>query len=78
MSSDGGVVSGPVTFPGFPPGPGPVRHLLEELRALDDLRRDVLGTVAQRFATYGDLYYNEAAGKVDMYHTCHPELIHEV
>jgi cytochrome P450 len=78
MSGDGGVVSGPVTFPGFPPGPGAVRDLFEELRALNDLRRDVLGTVAQRFATYGDLYYNEAAGKVDMYHTCHPELIHEV
>jgi hypothetical protein len=43
-----GVVSGPVTFLGFPPGPGAVRHLLEELRALDDLRRDALGNVAQR------------------------------
>jgi cytochrome P450 len=76
--NDGNVVGGPVTFPGFPPGPGTARHLLEQLRALDDLRRDVLGTVAQRFATYGDLYYNEAAGNVDMYHTCHPDLIHEV
>jgi cytochrome P450 len=76
--SDSGVVGGPVTFPGFPPGPAAARHLLEELRALDDLRRDVLGTVAQRFATYGDFYYNEAAGSVDMYHTCHPDLIHQV
>ena len=76
--SNGGVVGGPVTFPGFPPGPAAARHLLDELRALDDLRRDVLGTVAQRFATYGDFYYNEAAGKVDMYHTCHPDLIHQV
>lgn len=72
------MVGGPVTFPGFPPGPAAARHLLEELRALNDLRRDVLGTVAQRFATYGDLYYNEAAGNVDMYHTCHPDLIHQV
>lgn len=71
-------MGGPVTFPGFPPGPAAARNLFEELRALDDLRRDLLGTVAQRFATYGDLYYNEAAGNVDMYHTCHPELIHQV
>jgi cytochrome P450 len=76
--STGGVVGGPVTFPGFPPGPAAARHLLEELRALNDVRRDVLGTVGQRFATYGDLYYNEAAGNLDMYHTCHPELIHQV
>lgn len=78
MNGNGAVVGGPVTFPGFPPGPGAARHLFEELSALDDLRRDVLGTVAQRFATYGDLYYNEAAGNLDMYHTCHPELIHQV
>lgn len=72
------MVGGPVTFPGFPPGPGAARHLFEELQALNDLRHDVLGTVAQRFATYGDLYYAEAAGNVDMYHTCHPDLIHQV
>ncbi len=78
MSSDDGVVSGPVTFPGYPPGPGAARNLFEQLGALDDLRRDVLGTLGQRFATYGDFYYNEAAGKVDMYHTCHPDLIHQV
>ena len=71
-------MAGPVTFPGFPPGPAAARHLFDELRALDDLRRDVLGTVGQRFATYGDFYYNEAAGNVDMYHTCHPDLIHQV
>jgi hypothetical protein len=57
VNVDDRVVSGPVTFPGFPPGPAASRHLLEELRALDDLRRDVLGTVGQRFATNGDLYY---------------------
>jgi cytochrome P450 len=78
VSSDGGrVVGGPVTFPGYPPGPAAARHLFEELRALDDLRRDVLGSVAQRFATYGDFYYAEAPD-VDMYHTCHPDLIHQV
>jgi cytochrome P450 len=77
VSVDGRVVSGPVTFPGYPPGPAASRHLLEELRALDDLRRDVLGTVGQRFATYGDLYYAEAPG-VDMYHTCHPDLAQQV
>jgi cytochrome P450 len=72
-----GVVAGPVTFPGYPPGPPAAGHLLEQLRGLDDLRRDVLGTVAQRFATYGDFYYNEAPA-VDMYATCHPDLIHDV
>jgi cytochrome P450 len=41
------------------------------------MRRDVLGTVGQRFATYGDLYYAEAPD-VDMYSTCHPELIQQV
>ena len=71
------VVGGPVTFPGYPPGPAAARHLLEQLRNLDDLRRDVLGTVGQRFATYGDLYYAEAPD-VDMYSTCHPDLIHQV
>jgi len=73
----GDVVGGPVTYPGYPPGPAAARHIFEELRYLDDLRRDVLGTVAQRFATYGDLYYAEAAN-VDVYSTCHPDLIHQV
>ena len=73
----GGVVGGPVTFPGYPPGPPTAKHLLERLRGLDDLRRDVLGTVGQRFATYGDFYYGEGPD-LDIYFTCHPELIHEV
>lgn len=72
-----GIASGPVTFPGYPPGPPASRHLLEQLRSLDDLRRDVLGTVGQRFATYGDFYYAEAPD-VDMYSTCHPDLIQQV
>ena len=71
------VVGGPVTFPGYPPGPAAPRNLVEELWALNDLRRDVLGTVGQRFATYGDLYYADTA-RVDLYSTCHPELIHQV
>lgn len=77
MNGRADVVGGPVTFPGYPPGPAAARHLLEELWALDDLRRDVLGTVSQRFATYGDLYYAEAA-RVDLYSTCHPDLIQQV
>jgi cytochrome P450 len=71
------IGTGPVTFPGYPPGPAAAKNLLEELALLDDLRRDVIGTVAQRFAIYGDLYYAEAAG-FDVYSTRHPELIHEV
>lgn len=73
----GSIAGGPVTFPGYPPGPAASRHLLEQLRSLDDMRRDVLGTVGQRFATYGDLYYAEAPD-VDMYSTCHPDLIQQV
>jgi cytochrome P450 len=71
------IAGGPVTFLGYPPGPAASRHLVEELRALDDMRRDVLGTVGQRFATYGDLYYAETP-KADLYSTCHPDLIHQV
>lgn len=71
------MLAGPVTFPGYPPGPAPARGLLEGLRGLDDLRRDVLGTIGQRFATYGDLYYVEGPD-VEVYSTCHPDLIHEV
>jgi cytochrome P450 len=78
VSQSGGVVGGPSAFPGYPPGPPASRNILEDLRLLDDLRRDVLGTMGQRFATYGDFYYAEAAGKLDMYHTCHPELIQQV
>lgn len=73
----GSIAGGPITFPGYPPGPAASRHLLEQLRSLDDMRRDVLGTVGQRFATYGDLYYAEAPD-VDMYSTCHPDLIQQV
>ncbi len=67
----------PSNFPGYPPGPAPARHLLDELRYLDDLRRDVLGTMGQRFAVYGDFYYSEAA-QLDVYSTCDPAVIHDV
>ncbi|HEY2407594.1 MAG TPA: cytochrome P450 [Polyangiaceae bacterium] len=70
-------MQGSPTFPGFPPGPPPARHLFEELGFLSDVRRDVLGTIAHRFATYGDLYYAEAIGH-DVYATCHPDLIRDV
>ncbi len=77
MSGDGSVHRGPVSFPGYPPGPAPARHFLEGLQGMDDLRRDVLGTIAQRFATYGDFYFAEGPD-VDVYSTRDPELIHQV
>jgi cytochrome P450 len=77
VNGDGGMSSGPVTFPGYPPGPAAARNLFDGLRALDDMRRDVLGTIGQRFATYGDFHYAEAP-EIDLYHTCHPDLIHQV
>lgn len=60
-----------------PPGPPPARGLLEELAHLRDLRADVLGTLGQRFATYGDFYYASVVG-FDVYFTCDPEIAHEV
>ena len=77
MSRDGNLAGGPISFPGYPPGPPPARHLWEGLQGLNDLRRDVLGTVGQRFATYGDFYFAEGLD-VDVYSTCDPELIHRV
>jgi cytochrome P450 len=69
--------AGPISFPGFPPGPPAPRHLWEGLQGLNDLRRDVLGTVGQRFATYGDFYFAEGLD-VDVYSTRDPELIYSV
>lgn len=78
MSRDGNdIARSSVTFPGYPPGPPPARHLLEQLQGLNDLRREVLGTVGQRFATYGDLYFAEGPD-ADIYSTCDPDLIHRV
>jgi cytochrome P450 len=51
--------------------------LWEGLQGLNDLRRDVLGTVGQRFATYGNFYFAEGLD-VDVYSTCDPDLIHRV
>lgn len=77
MTGERSPARGPVSFPGFPPGPPAARHLWEGLQGLNDLRRDVLGTVRQRFATYGDFYFAEGLD-VDVYSTCDPELIHRV
>jgi len=67
----------PVTFPGYPPGPASTRNVLDELGALNDLRRDVLGVIGKRFATYGDFFYVDAPD-LDLYHVCHPDLVHDV
>lgn len=61
----------------LPPGPPPPRHLLDELSRLRDLQQDVLGTFAQRFAIYGDVFYANVRG-AEMYSTCHPDLAHDV
>jgi hypothetical protein len=47
----------------LPPGPPSPRHLWEELLYFRDLKRVVLGTIAQRFATYGDVYYGRVRGQ---------------
>ncbi len=60
-----------------PPGPPPARGLIDELAHFRDLRADVLGTLAQRFATYGDFYYASVIG-FDVYSTCDPEIVHDV
>ena len=52
----------PLAAAQLPPGPPPPRHVWEELLYFRDLKRDVLGTIAQRFATYGDVYYGRVRG----------------
>jgi hypothetical protein len=59
-----------------PPGPPAGRGLFDELLRLRDLQRDVLGTIAQRFAVYGDFYY--ASTPIPNYVTCDPDLMHQV
>lgn len=59
-----------------PPGPPPGRGLVDELARLRDLSADVLGTIGQRFAIYGDFYY--AATPIPNYATCDPDLMHQV
>jgi cytochrome P450 len=60
-----------------PPGPPPARGIVDELMHFRDLRADVLGTLGQRFATYGDFYYASVVG-FDVYSTCDPDITHDV
>ncbi|HKO93667.1 MAG TPA: cytochrome P450 [Polyangiaceae bacterium] len=61
----------------LPPGPPPPRHVLDELLYLRDLKQDVLGTVAQRFATYGDVYYGKIRGQ-GIFSAMDPEFLRSV
>jgi len=61
----------------LPPGPPSPRHLWEELLYLRDLKRDLIGTIAQRFATYGDVYYGSARGQ-GAFSAMDPEFLHTV
>lgn len=49
----------------------------DELLYFRDLKRDVLGTIAQRFATYGDVYYGRVRG-MGVFSAMDPEFIHAV
>jgi cytochrome P450 len=60
-----------------PPGPRPAQGLWQELSYFNDLKQDVLGTLGQRFATFGDLHYGRIRDR-EVYATCDPELVHEV
>jgi len=51
--------------------------VLDELLYLRELRKDVLGTVAQRFAVYGDVYYGKIRGQ-GIFSAMDPEFIHGV
>ena len=59
-----------------PPGPPAGLGFWDEMLRLRDLQRDLLGTIAQRFAVYGDFYY--APTPVPNYVTCDPDLMHQV
>ena len=61
----------------LPPGPPSPRHLWEELLYFRDLKRDVIGTIAQRFATYGDVYYGRVRGQ-GVFSAMDPEFLHAV
>src|SRR3954451_13051691 len=61
----------------FPPGASRSTAIAERLLGLRDLKDDLLGVVAQRFAVYGDFYYAAARG-MQSYSICEPELMHEV
>jgi cytochrome P450 len=51
--------------------------LLQELLYFEELRKDVLGTLAQRFAVYGDVYYSSVRGH-GAFSAMDPEFIHAV
>jgi cytochrome P450 len=51
--------------------------VLDELLYLRELRKDVLGTVAQRFAVYGDVYYGKIRGQ-GIFSAMDPEFMHAV
>jgi cytochrome P450 len=61
----------------LPPGPPSPRHLWEELLYLRDLKRDLIGTIGQRFATYGDVYYGRVRGQ-GAFSAMDPEFLHAV
>jgi cytochrome P450 len=61
----------------YPPGPPPPRHVWDELLYFRDLKRDVIGTVAQRFAAYGDVYYGRVRGH-GVFSAMDPEFLHAV
>jgi len=65
------------TASALPPGPPSPRHVWEELLYFRDLKRDVLGTIAQRFATYGDVYYGRVRG-MGVFSAMDPEFVHAV
>jgi cytochrome P450 len=60
-----------------PPGPPSPQHLWQELLYFRDLKRDVLGAIAQRFATYGDVYYGRVRGQ-GVFSAMDPEFLHAV
>ncbi len=62
----------------FPPGPAPLsNNPLSLLLYFLKFRRDGIGFVRGRFATYGDLYYSNFRGS-HLYLMRHPDHIHEV
>ncbi|MEY4547920.1 MAG: hypothetical protein RL685_4115 [Pseudomonadota bacterium] len=73
----GALPAGPPPPGPLPPGPPAPRHVWEELLYFRDLQRDVLGTIAQRFATYGDVYYGRVRG-MGVFSAMDPEFIHAV
>ena len=61
----------------LPPGPPWPQPLWQELLYFRDLKRDVIGTIAQRFAAYGDVYYNRVRGQ-GVFSAMDPDFVHAV